>query len=156
MTLDNDSKGVIIRIMDTGKRYTIDQLGELTGFSRRTIRFYVERALVEPPAGRGRGGFYGESQLLALRRIAEARREGRSLASVASAGPGAGSAAPGEPERILRWELAPGVRLDVAEEAWEHQRDLLAALLRVAGLAETGVHGWAVHPAKGENHNDRC
>jgi len=45
------------------ERYTIDQLCERTGFTRRTIHFYVNEGLIDPPAGRGRGGFYNDSQL---------------------------------------------------------------------------------------------
>ncbi len=33
------------------KKYTIDDLSELAGFSRRTIRFYVEEGIIGPPAG---------------------------------------------------------------------------------------------------------
>jgi DNA-binding transcriptional MerR regulator len=51
------------------KRYTIEELGNLSGFSRRTIRYYIQEGLLEPPAGRGRGGFYFDSHLETLRRI---------------------------------------------------------------------------------------
>ncbi|MCK4823506.1 MerR family transcriptional regulator, partial [bacterium] len=30
---------------------------------RRTIRYYIQEGLLEPPAGRGRGGFYYDSHL---------------------------------------------------------------------------------------------
>jgi len=152
MTLDNDSICVIIERMNDVKRYTIDELTALTSFSRRTIRFYVEKGLVEPPAGRGMGGFYGKSQLDALRNIDEARKDGRSLASIARQAdrlkpsaetssrepvPDRTCAAPG---RILRWELAPGLHLDAAESALENNRELLAALLEAAGLKKEEHH----------------
>jgi len=140
--------------MDGATRYTIDDLTALTGFSRRTIRFYVEKGLVEAPAGRGKGGFYGESQLSSLRRIAEAKRDGRTLAFLArepipgaAIPPGAGMvhehAAPygsvprGEragPVSMLRWELAPGLYLEATGEAAALHGGLLAALLETAGL----------------------
>ena len=124
-------------------RYTIDELTALTGFSRRTIRFYVEKGLVEPPAGRGRGGLYGDPQLQALRRIDAARKEGRSLASIGRAAEKEGrdedepKAAPA-PKRLYRWDLAPGLSLEASDEAFAAHGDLIEALLRAAGRgAET-------------------
>ncbi len=142
--------------MDGETRYTIDDLTALTGFSRRTIRFYVEKGLVEAPAGRGKGGFYGESQLSSLRRIAEAKRDGRSLAFLARETiPGAGM--PPRPESagpvsMLRWKLAPGVYLDATSEAAALHGGLLAALLKTAGIEETVGKGLAMSPARGGTH----
>jgi DNA-binding transcriptional MerR regulator len=51
------------------KRYTIEELGNISGFTRRTIRYYIQEGLVKPPAGRGRGGFYFDSHLETLHRI---------------------------------------------------------------------------------------
>ncbi|MBN1298566.1 MAG: MerR family transcriptional regulator [Actinobacteria bacterium] len=64
------------------KKYTIDDLIELTGFSRRTIRFYIQESIIEPPAGRGRGGFYFESHLSALMRIKELQAKGLNLGTI--------------------------------------------------------------------------
>jgi len=158
--------------MDGETRYTIDDLTALTGFSRRTIRFYVEKGLVEPPAGRGRGGFYGEAQLTSLRRIAAAKAEGRSLAFLIQessleqgvapsygmvheeAGPYAGLARADvhEPVRMLRWELVPGLYLEATGEAAALHGGLLAALLKTAGLEEHVGEGLARRPARGGNH----
>ena len=44
------------------KKYTIEELSNLTGFSRRTIRYYIQENIIKPPSGRGRGGFYYNSQ----------------------------------------------------------------------------------------------
>lgn len=65
------------------KQYTIDDLCELTGFSRRTVRYYVQEGLVDPPAGRGRGGFYYDSQLEQLRQIKALQERGLKLAAIA-------------------------------------------------------------------------
>ncbi len=40
-------------VMET-KKYTIEELCDLTGYSRRTIRYYVQSGIIDPPAGRGR------------------------------------------------------------------------------------------------------
>jgi DNA-binding transcriptional MerR regulator len=130
--------------MDNDPRYTIDDLVELTGCSRRTIRFYVEKGLLEPPAGRGRGGFYSEDHLARLRAIVAAREEGRSLAAIQAAtheaasreaaterGGGAGEGRAGA-RRCLRWELAPGIHLEVEEEALAGNEVLIRELRDLA------------------------
>jgi len=53
-----------------GRRYSIGELAELTGVSRRTVHFYVQRRLIDPPLGRGRGRHYDERH---ARQILEVR-----------------------------------------------------------------------------------
>ena len=65
------------------KRYLIQELSELTGYSRRTIRYYIQEGLLEPPAGRGRGGFYYDSHLNTLSKIRQLQNQGLQLASIA-------------------------------------------------------------------------
>ena len=64
------------------KQYTIEDLCELTGFSRRTIRYYVQEGLIDPPAGRGRGGFYFDSHLDKLRKIKTLQDKGLRLSAI--------------------------------------------------------------------------
>jgi len=64
------------------KKYTIDDLSELTGFSRRTIRFYIQENIIDPPAGRGRGGFYFDSHLSGLLMIKQLQEKGLNLESI--------------------------------------------------------------------------
>ena len=55
-----------------GRRYSIGELAELTGVSRRTVHFYVQRRLIDAPLGRGRGRHYDErhvSQILEVRAL---------------------------------------------------------------------------------------
>ncbi|MEI6874164.1 MAG: helix-turn-helix domain-containing protein [Spirochaetota bacterium] len=123
--------------MDNEGRYTIDELVDLTGLQRRTIRFYVEKGLLEPPAGRGRGGFYDAEHLARLREIVQAREEGRSLASIrgrSSEKDLAGEAAGPSIRRTLTWELAQGLRLEVDESAFAGRRGLVEAILALAAL----------------------
>jgi DNA-binding transcriptional MerR regulator len=56
-------------------RYTMAQLEELTGFSARTIRFYIQEGLIGPAYGRGPSATYDRDQLLRLMRIAELKTE---------------------------------------------------------------------------------
>ena len=64
------------------KQYTIEDLCELTGFSRRTIRYYVQEGLIDPPAGRGRGGFYFDSHLEKLLKIKSLQDRGLRLSAI--------------------------------------------------------------------------
>ena len=64
------------------KKYTIEELSELTGFTRRTIRYYIQEGLLDPPAGRGRGGFYYDSHLNKLMHIKALQGEGLRLAAI--------------------------------------------------------------------------
>jgi DNA-binding transcriptional MerR regulator len=64
------------------KKYTINDLSELTSYSRRTIRYYVKEGLLDHPAGRGRGGFYFDRHLLQLKMIKKLQERGMSLSSI--------------------------------------------------------------------------
>lgn len=66
----------------SSNKYTIDELCELSGYPRRTIRYYIQEGLLEPPAGRGRGGFYYDSHLAQLRQIRSLQEMGMSLVSI--------------------------------------------------------------------------
>jgi len=67
---------------ENNKKYSIDEISELTGFSRRTIRFYIEESIIKPPAGRGRGGFYYDSHLSDLMKIKNMQDSGLNLNSI--------------------------------------------------------------------------
>jgi DNA-binding transcriptional MerR regulator len=66
----------------TSQKYTIQQLSELSGYSRRTIRYYIQEGIIEPPAGRGRGGFYYDSHLDRMLKMKELQRNGLNLAAI--------------------------------------------------------------------------
>ncbi len=67
--------------MDQGQ-YLIDELCRLSGFSRRTVRYYVQEGLVNPPAARGRGGYYSEVHVRQLARIRELQERGYRLEAI--------------------------------------------------------------------------
>ena len=67
--------------------HTIDQLSERTGFPVRTIRYYVQEGLVDPPAGRGRGGYYYDSHLQRLLEIKALQDRGLKLAGLTAVAP---------------------------------------------------------------------
>ena len=47
----------------TEPRYSIGELAELGRVSRRTVHFYVQQGLIDPPEGRGRGSYYAAPHL---------------------------------------------------------------------------------------------
>jgi len=51
------------------RKYSIGEISEITGLSRRTIRYYLQRGLVPPPLGAGRGRYYTKSHLARLKKI---------------------------------------------------------------------------------------
>jgi DNA-binding transcriptional MerR regulator len=115
------------------KRYTIGQLSELTGFSRRTIRYYVAEGLLDPPAGRGRGGFYFDSHLEVLRRIRFLREKGVRLSAIFEM-LRKDAALQVSPERRIwvKYEIEPGVEI-LVERGLEEQRSKdVAEVVRVA------------------------
>ena len=66
------------------KKITIGQLAELTGLSRRAIRFYVQSGLLPAPAGAGRGHYYTEEHLQILLQICTLKENRRSLDEIAA------------------------------------------------------------------------
>ena len=59
--------------------YSMKELMEITGFGRRTIRFYVQKSLIEPPLGRGLKGLYSKKTLQTLLKIKEMKQSNITL-----------------------------------------------------------------------------
>jgi DNA-binding transcriptional MerR regulator len=108
-----------------GKRYGIDELANLVGVSRRTVRFYVQQGLLQPPLGVGRGKHYGPEHLARLRAVKALQVQGLSLDDVRRKIAGGGespemSALAAMPvsevagSRWTRLEVAPGVELHLS------------------------------------------
>ncbi len=130
------------------RHYSIGELADAAGFSRRTIRFYVQRGVIAPPLGAGRGHYYTEDHLNSLRRVRALQERGHSLEAVSLVLKGR---APGEvraelealeaevvPETWAKVELLPGLELHA--ECGRHRltpakiRQLRAAAAEVLGL----------------------
>ena len=116
--------------MDNGQgRFSIDELADLGGVSRRTVRYYVQEGLLPAPLGVGRGRHYDEAHLQRLLEVKAQQEAGLSLLEIRSGrrvgtsasrpdSPGSEPAAPVLPTRTSwrRLELAPGVELHVASD----------------------------------------
>lgn len=71
-------------------RYSIGALADAAGVSRRTVHFYVQRGVIDPPLGRGRGCHYDARHLAQIRRVRELQRRGVPLAEISAGGPNVG------------------------------------------------------------------
>lgn len=105
-------------------RYGLDELAELGGVSRRTVRYYIQEDLLPAPYGVGRGPHYGPEHLDALRRVRALQEAGRSLDEIRRPATGREPrrflAAPTSPPAVVAWRriaLAPGVELHVSGDA---------------------------------------
>lgn len=103
----------------TGRRYGIAELATLGGVSRRTVRYYVQRGLISPPTGTGRGSHYTDTHLNELVRVRTWQEQGVSLAEIEGrlAGdeprPDEPDISPARPQVWTRVVLADGVELCV-------------------------------------------
>jgi DNA-binding transcriptional MerR regulator len=126
-----------------GSRYSIDELADLGGVSRRTVRYYVQEDLLPAPLGVGRGRHYDIRHLNALQRVKAMQEAGQPLQAIRAALSGAaapsavsaGAVAPPSLRRTTwrRFELARGIELHVSTEMKlpaAHRIDELAAWCR--------------------------
>ena len=104
--------------------YSIDELADLGGVSRRTVRYYVQEGLLPAPLGVGRGRHYGRPHLDRLLEVKAWQETGLSLDEIrarrtAPAGGCPPALRPSQPVPRTTWRrltLAPGVELNVAHD----------------------------------------
>ena len=110
--------------MDGGQGlYNADELADLGGVSRRTVRYYVQEGLIPAPLGVGRGRHYGQAHLDRLLAVKAQQEAGLTLDDIRAgraAGTGGGGI-PRPPSPLARttWRrltLAPGVELHVSQD----------------------------------------
>ncbi|MBN1411821.1 MAG: MerR family transcriptional regulator [Spirochaetales bacterium] len=56
--------------------YNIETLAKLTGLTRRTIRYYIQKGLLDPPEGGGRGSYYTDSHVEQVKKIKTLSEQG--------------------------------------------------------------------------------
>jgi DNA-binding transcriptional MerR regulator len=104
--------------------YNIDELADLGGVSRRTVRYYVQEGLLPAPLGVGRGRHYGRPHLDRLLEVKAWQEHGLSLDEIRArrtprAAGGRPAPAPAQPLPRSTWrrlELGPGIELHVAHD----------------------------------------
>jgi DNA-binding transcriptional MerR regulator len=115
------------------KRYTIEELAEATGFSVRTIRYYIQEGLLDPPPGRGRGGYYFDSHLQRLRQIKALQEQGLKLSSIEQVlRKGQRPEIHGERDLWVRYSIQPGVEIHVSREVEEQERRSILEIIKIA------------------------
>jgi len=115
------------------REYTIQDLCELTGYTRRTIRYYIQEGLLDPPAGRGRGGFYYDSHLKRLREIRALQEKGYPLAEIQTLFRKGASPEPAPVREVwVRVPLMEGVELHVSRDAGEREGKKIDEIVRLA------------------------
>lgn len=62
--------------------YNIESLAELSGLTRRTVRYYIQLGLLPPPIGNCRGSYYTEDHLQRLDQIKRLSGQGVPLAQM--------------------------------------------------------------------------
>lgn len=124
--------------MEQERRFSIDELNELTGITPRNIRYYIQEGLVTRPQGERRGAYYTSEhlqQLLTIKRMRE--EEGISLDKIklrwASGLPGDATVtteAAGTQRVWQRVSLGEGLELNICPELNGYTQDELARLYR--------------------------
>jgi DNA-binding transcriptional MerR regulator len=113
------------------KQYTIEELSELTGFTRRTIRYYIQEGLIPPPAGRGRGGFYNDSHVGKLLQIKALQERGLNLATIAGLIKKEELNTGDNFRKIwIKYEVVPGMEISVSRDLEDTHKRKLTILLK--------------------------
>ena len=118
------------------KSYTIEELGELTGYTRRTIRYYVQEGLIDPPAGRGRGGYYYDSHVQQLLQIKSFQEKGIGITAMVALmkKETKETIEPVLPSRevMIRYEIVPGIEINISREMEIKEPKKILEIIRIA------------------------
>jgi DNA-binding transcriptional MerR regulator len=93
------------------RKYGIRELVQASGVSRRTVRYYVQRGLLPPPEGAGRGHFYRTEHLERLLLIKELQGRGLGLAQIRVRLDAGDRTEPERPLPLPEIELATRIRI---------------------------------------------
>ena len=118
--------------MSDPETYTVGELAEAGGVSRRTVRFYVQRGLLPPPEGLGRGAHYTEDHLAALLRIKAWQEQGAALDAIAARLAAAGRERDTPVVRQVQAAVSPAPAAAAPGRAWFRQPLLGGYELHVA------------------------
>lgn len=124
------------------KTFSLDELCLLTGYSKRTIRYYIQLGLASRPVGETRAAQYTGEHLGQLLRIKKLSEEGVSLERIREVLAGEDAPVPlrrrrpGTVEVRSHIYVAPGIEVQIApEEAGmspEHVRAFVREVMKLA------------------------
>lgn len=130
--------------MAGARSYSIGDLAAAGGVSRRTVRFYVQRGLLQPPLGLGRGARYSEAHLARLREIRAGHEHGVPLQDLRDGIP----PPPPSPTRVERPAPRPAPAPEPAAErdTWWAAWDEAPAAENAAALRYVPGQTWLRQP----------
>ncbi|MET8623886.1 MerR family transcriptional regulator [Kitasatospora sp. NPDC004669] len=141
---------------DKKREYRVEELAEAAGITTRTLRFYRERKLLQPPRKEGRIAWYGEEHLSRLRMIGELLERGHTLGGIAEL-IGAGESGRDVAELIgleaaivAPWSDETPVRL-----GWEELKTAFGDQLTEENTAESIAQGYITVEEDGITHVSR-
>ncbi|HUZ02502.1 MAG TPA: helix-turn-helix domain-containing protein [Thermomicrobiaceae bacterium] len=120
---------------DTPEAMTIHQLAERSGVPERRIRHFVAQRILPAPSGRGRAAHYGPEHLTALARVQALRAMNLSLEEIrdrVGGGSDASGVVTGAGAAWRRWEIIPGIELQVRDDLDPEDARLARVLIGVA------------------------
>ena len=108
----------------------------LTGFSRRTIRYYIQENIIEPPSGRGRGGFYYNSHLSDLLKIRSLQEKGLNLSFIKDILKGTERAVKEDSQIYardlrVRYKIVPGLEINISRSLEEKKSKKILEIIRL-------------------------
>ncbi|MER6298353.1 MerR family transcriptional regulator [Kitasatospora sp. NPDC001539] len=141
---------------DKKREYRVEELAEAAGITTRTLRFYRERKLLQPPRREGRIAWYGEEHLARLRMIGELLDRGHTLGGIAEL-IGAGESGQDVAELIgleaaivAPWSDETPVRLQ-----WDELKAAFGDQLTEENTAESIAQGYITVEEDGITHVSR-
>nr|WP_329930664.1 MerR family transcriptional regulator [Streptomyces sp. SP17BM10] len=141
---------------DRKREYRVEELAEAAGITTRTLRFYRERKLLQPPRREGRIAWYGEEHLARLRMIGELLERGHTLGGITEL-IGAGESGRDVAELIgleaaiiAPWSDETPVRL-----TWDELKDSFGDQLTEENTAESLAQGYITVTDDGITHISR-
>ncbi len=134
-------------------RYTLFELEDATGVPARTIRYYIQRELVDRPEGEKRGSFYTQAHVAQLLRIRGWTEQGLSLERIARllAAKDAPPTLPSERGTLsvrTHVHLGPGLELVISPDEIGLDQAALRRLIR--NIVDATEHTVASRPPRKE------
>ncbi|MFI6443948.1 MerR family transcriptional regulator [Kitasatospora sp. NPDC050543] len=141
----------------TGQReYRVEELAEAAGITTRTLRFYRERKLLQPPRKEGRIAWYGEAHLARLRVIAELLERGHTLGGIAELiGAGESGRDVAELIGLEAAIVAPWSDETPVHLGWDELKDAFGDELTEANTTESMAQGYITVQGDGITHVSR-
>ena len=128
------------------KTFSLDELCRLTGYPKRTVRYYIQLGLVSRPVGEVRAARYSEEHLGQLHKIRELSTAGVSLGGIREVLAGREPPVPprqrmpGTMEIRKHIHVAPGMEFQIAPEGArltpEQTRALVTEVIKLADAAQ--------------------